>query len=387
MKNVLRNVSRWTATGALAFAGLVLAPVSASAATTVSANLSTVAASASSVAANGASTVTITVGVVATDGTPASVGGDTVTVATSAGTLGSVSDLNNGQYTAVLTAPATPAVTTVSATVNGTPLTATAMVTFGAGVVYDPNGGTGGPVDANAYAAGATVTVLFAPAPVKTGYYFVGWAVAGASEDFSLTDPSPATFTFPGTPVTLSAEWSLRAPTTLRFTNAAGTPLAAPATDTALLNTPYQIHLVTTATTAPLFLAVPRRVCAVNATGLVTVTAAKQCNIVVRVRGTATTLPATAVLKLTVTATPQAPLAVTSTTGVHGTPLTITTSGGSGTGAVYVAVVGRGAARCFTFDHVTVTALRPGTCSLVAMKLGSGSYVPAYSPLTTVTFS
>jgi hypothetical protein len=387
MNKVTTAVARFVATGALALAGVVAVPLVASATTDVSASLSTVTASASTVAANGASTVTITVGVVATSGVPATSGGDVVTIATSAGRVSAVTDAANGSYVATVTAPASPAVATVSATVNGVALSATATVTFGAGVTYNALGGTGAPVDATVYATGAPVTILFSPAPTKSGRYFLGWVRGDTSDPYLVTAPAPVTFAFPGKPVTLYAVWSKRALTTVTLTDPAGTPLATPATVSVSANSTYQIHVVTNAAAPLVYQSAPQRTCTVSTTGLVTITSGKQCNVLVRAVTTETTFPSAAVLKLTITTTDQAPLVITSTTGTRGTPLAITTTGGSGTGAVYVGVVGHGSARCFTLDHLSVIALRPGTCPVVAMKLASGPYAAAYSPVTTLTFN
>ncbi len=390
MKSLRHTFSRAVAALALSSSALIVAPLTATAATAVSAALSTVAVSSSSVAANGASHVQVTVTVYSSaTSQPVATGGDTVVVTSSAGSLSSVSDNGNGTYSATLTAPSAPSVATVAASVNGTTLTATATVTFGAGVTYNLLGGTGGPVDPTVYANGATVTVLFTPAPVKANRFFVGW-VTGAVGDgsfYSATSPTPITFLFTGTPVTLYAVWAKRAPTTLSFTNGAGVTLSAPATDSATLNSTYQVHVVTNSDAAPIYAAAPKRNCSVSSSGLVSVSGGENCMVLVRLPGTATHLPSAAVLHLTINSSAQAPLSITSTAGTHGTPLVITTTGGSGTGAVYVGVVGKGSAKCFTPDHLSIVAPRAGSCSVVALKLGSGSYTAVTSALTTLTFS
>lgn len=43
-------------------------------------------------------------------------------------------------------------------------------------VRYDMNGGTGSIEDANEYPASSTVTLLFEPVPMRTGYAFMGWS-------------------------------------------------------------------------------------------------------------------------------------------------------------------------------------------------------------------
>ncbi|HYO45588.1 MAG TPA: invasin domain 3-containing protein, partial [Gemmatimonadota bacterium] len=91
---------------------------------------STITAAPTSVPANGTSQSIITVEIFDALGNPRTAGGDAVVLSTTAGTLGSVTDNGNGTYTATLTAPSAPDVTTVSGTVNGAAITDTATVTF-----------------------------------------------------------------------------------------------------------------------------------------------------------------------------------------------------------------------------------------------------------------
>jgi hypothetical protein len=81
----------------------------------------------------------------------------------------------------------------------------------------------------------------------------------------------------------------------------------------------------------------------------------------------------------------QAPLAITSTAGIYGTDLTLTTSGGSGSGAVsYTAVDGTASGCSISAGSLRVTST--GTCLVTATKAGDGNYNSASSPQTTVTF-
>ena len=76
-------------------------------------------------------------------------------------------------------------------------------------VTYDGNTHTGGavPVDAGAYASGATVTVLGnTGALVKTGYTFAGWNTAANGSGTSYA--GGATFTMGSANVTLYAKWT-----------------------------------------------------------------------------------------------------------------------------------------------------------------------------------
>ncbi|MBW4030504.1 MAG: hypothetical protein HIU57_07495 [Acidobacteria bacterium] len=82
----------------------------------------------------------------------------------------------------------------------------------------------------------------------------------------------------------------------------------------------------------------------------------------------------------------QSPLTLTSTSGVAGTTLTLTSSGGSGTGAVTYGVTNTGTAGCFiTSDKLNAT--RAGTCTVTVTKAADSTYLAASSPATTVTFA
>ncbi|MGZ4381303.1 MAG: invasin domain 3-containing protein [Gaiellaceae bacterium] len=91
---------------------------------------STIGASPGSITANGSSTSTITVRLKDSFGTSLTVGGDTVALFTTGGTLSAVTDNHNGTYTATLTAPSSVGTGIVSSTVNGTAIVSTVTVTF-----------------------------------------------------------------------------------------------------------------------------------------------------------------------------------------------------------------------------------------------------------------
>ncbi|MCR1781429.1 hypothetical protein KVF89_02695 [Nocardioides carbamazepini] len=80
----------------------------------------------------------------------------------------------------------------------------------------------------------------------------------------------------------------------------------------------------------------------------------------------------------------QAALVVTSTSGTVGTPLTITTSGGNGTGAVTYSVANGTATGC-TITSGQLGATTSGTCTVTAAKAGDGTFGPVSSAPTTVT--
>ena len=83
-------------------------------------------------------------------------------------------------------------------------------------------------------------------------------------------------------------------------------------------------------------------------------------------------------------AAPQAPLSVTTTSAIAGTPLTLVASGGSGTGALTFTLVEAGSAGCALSGDV-LSATGPGTCVVSAAKAGDATFAPATSPPTTVT--
>ena len=95
-----------------------------------SAATSTITASPTSVPADGSSTSTITVELRDAFGNRRTSGGDVVTLTTTAGSLGPVSDIGDGTYTAELTAPSAPTTATVSGRVGATTISDTAQVTF-----------------------------------------------------------------------------------------------------------------------------------------------------------------------------------------------------------------------------------------------------------------
>ena len=82
----------------------------------------------------------------------------------------------------------------------------------------------------------------------------------------------------------------------------------------------------------------------------------------------------------------QATLSVTSTSGTFGTALTLTTGGGSGTGAVTYAAVNGTASGCAVLSG-QLTASSAGTCLVTATKAADANYNAASSAQTTVTLA
>ena len=83
----------------------------------------------------------------------------------------------------------------------------------------------------------------------------------------------------------------------------------------------------------------------------------------------------------------QATLAVTSTSGTFATPLTLTTSGGSGTGAVTYALDGGSTATGCAVSTGQLTSTSAGTCVVTATKAADTNYNVISSVPTTITLA
>lgn len=99
-------------------------PVAASSVTSV------ISVAQSLITANGISTTTITIRLKDASGNNLTTSGGTVIITTSAGILGTVTDNNDGTYTAVLTSEASPATALISFSINGTDASNTTNVVF-----------------------------------------------------------------------------------------------------------------------------------------------------------------------------------------------------------------------------------------------------------------
>ncbi|MBT2290968.1 cadherin-like beta sandwich domain-containing protein [Paenibacillus albidus] len=100
---------------------------------TADAAKSSVAVDPASLTADGVSTAEVTVTVRDAQGNALLVGGDTVAIAVSGGSVGTVADHGDGTYGATLTAPTSTGTATITAKVNGAPVPGTATVSFVAG--------------------------------------------------------------------------------------------------------------------------------------------------------------------------------------------------------------------------------------------------------------
>jgi alpha-tubulin suppressor-like RCC1 family protein len=97
---------------------------------TPSAITSTISASSTSILANGSSTTTLTIQLKDVNGVNLTSSGGVVVVNTSAGTVGTVVDNNNGTYTVILTSSNAQVTANITYTINGTAASNSASVTF-----------------------------------------------------------------------------------------------------------------------------------------------------------------------------------------------------------------------------------------------------------------
>jgi LPXTG-motif cell wall-anchored protein len=123
--------------------------------------------------------------------------------------------------------------------------------------------------------------------------------------------------------------------------------------------------------------------------GVLTSTSIGTCNVSATKAADSTYAETTSVtMEFTFSLLEQEELVITSTTGVVGTPLTLTYSGGSGTGAVSFMLFTfvPGTASDCVVENGTVSASSAGTCSVAAYKAASGNYNEAYG-FEFVTFA
>lgn len=135
LKNLTLKTARQTLTAIAVIVGASLSCDSSTGpggdgSTAASLQLSTVAASQASIIANGSSTAQITVSLKDDNGAALGKSGGVVTVSATRGTVGPVTDQNNGTYTATLTSSTTAGAAVVSASLGGSALSNTATVTF-----------------------------------------------------------------------------------------------------------------------------------------------------------------------------------------------------------------------------------------------------------------
>ncbi len=128
-------------------------------------------------------------------------------------------------------------------------------------------------------------------------------------------------------------------------------------------------------------------ICSVDpGSGVVTMLAPGDCRVTMSVAEGTNHLAASVVATLAIGKADQSALSITSTSGTFGTPLTLTTSGGSSTGSVQFTPADGTASGCSVSDGV-LTSSSHGTCVVTAKKLGDANYLDVTSAGTTVTFA
>jgi hypothetical protein len=120
-----------TVSGTLAGAALTATATISTSVGTASLTQSTLVASPTAITVGGSSTITVQLRDASGNALTAS--GGTVALSATTGSLSAVTDHANGSYTATLTAPATPGTITISGTLAGSALTATATITTSVG--------------------------------------------------------------------------------------------------------------------------------------------------------------------------------------------------------------------------------------------------------------
>jgi type II secretory pathway pseudopilin PulG len=315
-----------------------------------------------------------------TSGSPVTFASSTPSVCTVIGTT--VTMLSGGTCTITPTATAsgnyastvgTASNVTISQ-INQAPLTITSTNgTYGSGLTLATSGGTdGGAVSyvvTNGTATGCSITsgVLTS---TNNGTCLVTATMAG-NTDYNPVSSSATTVTFAaGLANTITV--TSTAPASAIVGGATYTPSASA--------TSGDVVAITSSTPG---------VCAISG-GAVSFIAAGPCTLDFNDAGNATYLAATQQIQsFTVGQGTQATLILTSTSATYtGTAytVTLTTSGGSGTGLVSYTATNGTASGC-TISGATLTAGTAGTCTVTATKSADANYLTASSAPTAVTFN
>ena len=156
------------------------------ASTTPSTLTSTITASDASIDADGTSTTTITVQLKDVNGNNITQGGETVALSTDAGTIGAVTDNNDGTYTATLTSSNAVETATISGTVNGDAINNTASVDFTAvdntaPEITGPSGAAGDAASAISVNENQTAVTTFSANEAVT------WSLTGGADQGKFT--------------------------------------------------------------------------------------------------------------------------------------------------------------------------------------------------------
>jgi hypothetical protein len=123
-----------------------------------------------------------------------------------------------------------------------------------------------------------------------------------------------------------------------------------------------------------------------GATATLTASTSGTCLITATIAGDATyAAQSSSASTFTFNLAAQSSLEITSVSGFFGTPLLLTTSGGSGTGSITFAY-SAGTSTC-TLNVDSLTVSTPGTCLITATKAADVNYSAVSSSQSTITFS
>lgn len=129
--------------------------------------------------------------------------------------------------------------------------------------------------------------------------------------------------------------------------------------------------------------------CAVTPAGSLTATSAGTCLVTATMAGNATYSPVSSVITtITFQKAAQAALTITPQVGPFGSPLALSTTGGSDSGLVIYALDAGGTATgCAVTPAGSLTATSVGTCFVTATMADNANYHAVSSPITSIAFT
>mgnify|MGYP003345868312 CR=1 FL=1 len=244
------------------------------------------------------------------------------------------------------------------------------QVKIGATVKVTTSGGSGsGAVKFSVTGANCSINATTGSLTTRVAATCVVKAIKAASGPYAATTSAAVTFKFVKTPFNLLISNSSHA-------GQVGVPLTVTVSGSA------DTGAVTFATTGS--------VCSIDPqSGLLIADAAGSCPVTVsQAAGAGHDAATSAVVTFTFGPGPQLPLVIGNDplTGVVGTPTTVFTTGGSGSGAVTYAVTGANCSIAATTGVLSATA-DGATCTVTATKAATASYLVATSAPAIFTFS
>ncbi len=154
----------------------------------------------------------------------------------------------------------------------------------------------------------------------------------------------------------------------------------------AMSSTPFALNVTASSRLTPTVVSTTTSICSVDGLNL-TMLGIGTCTLRASQAGNASYAAATDVsVSFSISKGNQAPLSITSVTGGYGSPITLTTSGGSGSGAVTFVVNSQGATGC-SLTSASSTDLQftaPGTCTVTATKALDSNFNVVSSSSTAI---